>query len=160
MNKHDREAFIREQKEKSSPTAAPPDADLAFTQEQYAAFLSEAKRINDEDSELLHPDSLRKLTADGYEFRNEVGARIIRDGAADVVAYLQSKRGQAARCDLLNVIHSKSKSLEVYERIKGEVRRNGLYQKPVFVRSENDKTDEYLIDRRRDFMHGIRRQPR
>lgn len=128
-----------------------------FTQAEYEAFMQEQARINEDEPGLLTPEHLNGLQASGYDFHNEVGAKMIKDGAADVVAYLSSERGQADRCALLNVIDSKARSIAEYERIRDMVRRNGLYQKPVFVRSENAATDEYLVQRRRDFMHGIRR---
>lgn len=158
MNQADREHFLREQQAKSAPPAtAPVDEELRFTQAQYEAFKQEAQRISADNPELLDPNTLNQLQDGGYNFRNEVGAKIVRDAAADVVAYLSSDRGQADRCALLNVIHSKAQSLREYERIKDVVRRNGLYQKPVFLAGGNAETDEYIVQRRRDFMHGIRR---
>lgn len=161
MNENDRQAFIREQEAKRNPAPAPAPEDLRFTQAQYDAFMREAQRINSETegAELLTKAHLDSIRSQGYEFRNEVGAQIIRDGedGARVTAYLSSTRGQADRAALLNVIHSKSQSLREYDRIKGTVKRNQLYEKPIFLRDENSQTDEYIVQRRRDLMHGIRR---
>lgn len=156
MNKADREAFIKEQQRKSAPPAAPAEGPR-FTQAQYEAFKAESARISEESPELLAPENLNGLQTAGYDFHVEVGAQMIRDGAADVVAYLSSDRGQPDRCALLNVKDSAKKSLREYERIKDIVRRHGLYQKPVSIRDANAETDEYLTQRHRDFMHGIRR---
>lgn len=156
MNKTDREHFIKEQQAKSAGVPAAPTEGPPFTQAEYEAYQRAGVPLYKQHPEIMNRGN--QLAEAGYDFHKEVGIRIIKEARPDVLAYLQSDRGQADRCALKNAMDStdsKAKSLAEYERIKGVVERNGLFQQPVFL---PDEMGEYLADREQEFRNGTRRR--
>lgn len=156
MNQADREHWIREQQAKAAP------AEPAFTSADVQRYQQAATHIIADHPELADGTALKQALDAGFDGNNtmhpKVIARAVKEVRPDFQAHIFSERGRADLHALNNVKDNEARSIHEYERIIGWIDRNGLFARPAEDKSENAETDAYIIQRRRDFMHGIRRR--